>query len=183
MQKQVYADKLLAKVVKDVSSLGYEFKGDINMEVQWLNAVRTYGQCHFSSSKKEITISLSKYLINGDEKDILNTLYHEVCHAVKGTVGHGTEWKRVAAHVGREFGHTITRTSSKDMFNDSGEEINHKTESKYVLVCNKCQKEVQHYQRLTKAVKTPHLYSHRGCGGRLSSYTKDGLLIAGDGAY
>jgi len=62
------------------------------------NAKRRAGLCNFTSKR----ISVSRYLASRyDDDEIHQILLHEVAHALAGPrVGHGPEWKAIAADLG-----------------------------------------------------------------------------------
>ena len=60
------------------------------------NAKRRLGVCYFS----EKIISMSKHLLKHEE-GFMNTLKHEVAHAIVGIrIGHGYEWRQKAIELG-----------------------------------------------------------------------------------
>ncbi|KQO98835.1 SprT-like domain-containing protein [Leifsonia sp. Leaf264] len=97
---------------------------------QWDNAERRMGCCHFAS--KRITIS-RKYAAVATEAEVLNTILHEIAHALVGvtyersyygsrgkSVHHGAEWKRKA----REIGCTGERCGSNPYYTAKQKAIN-----------------------------------------------------------
>ena len=65
-------------------------------------AKRRAGQCDFTNKR----ITLSRYLTAAaDDDEVHQTLLHEVAHAMAGPkVGHGAEWRQIAASIGYEGG-------------------------------------------------------------------------------
>lgn len=69
--------------------------GDWDVEVS--NHKKTYGMCLYGAK----TILISKYLIAADnESEIMDTIYHEVAHALTPGDGHGPAWKRKCIELG-----------------------------------------------------------------------------------
>ncbi len=60
-------------------------------------ARRRAGYCYYAKQ----VISLSRHFIEkADAKEILNTLLHEIAHALTPRAGHGCEWRRMALAIG-----------------------------------------------------------------------------------
>lgn len=65
----------------------------------WDRAVRRAGQCHFG--KKQISLSKPIFSKEHNREDALDTILHEVAHAIAGPgANHGPKWKRVAENLG-----------------------------------------------------------------------------------
>ena len=60
-------------------------------------AVKRLGSCHYS--KKTISLS-SQFIEMGTETTILNTILHEIAHALTPGDGHGEKWKKKAIELG-----------------------------------------------------------------------------------
>lgn len=84
----------LARMALDeygLTARGWKFK--------WDRAVRRAGYCDYRN--KTISISQPIYSIPTNNDDAVDTILHEIAHAVAGNAaGHGPEWKRVAASIG-----------------------------------------------------------------------------------
>jgi predicted SprT family Zn-dependent metalloprotease len=82
---EAIAYKLL--ISEGLAQKGWTFKYD--------NAIRRAGCCNY---RKQV-ISLSRHYVeynSNNEKDIMNTIIHEIAHAVAGhSAGHGLKWKAV----------------------------------------------------------------------------------------
>jgi predicted SprT family Zn-dependent metalloprotease len=78
-------------------------------------AVRRFGLCSY----KEKTISLSKHLVElNDEKQMIDTMLHEIAHALVGKGhGHNRTWQRQAVSIGcsgtRCYGREVVRPKAK----------------------------------------------------------------------
>lgn len=71
----------------------------IGWRFKWDRAQRRVGQCRFGA--QEIGLSKPIYSITANEPDAINTILHEIAHALAGPhAGHGPEWKRVAHSIG-----------------------------------------------------------------------------------
>ena len=85
---QTLANELMQK--HGIKQQGWRFTFD--------NARRRFGCCKYRAK----VITLSKYLTHlNDEKEVRNTILHEIAHALVG-VGHGHDsvWKRKALEIG-----------------------------------------------------------------------------------
>jgi len=64
---------------------------------------RGRGLCRYPHAKNNFKgrIEISRYLLENDLDDILNTVRHEVAHVIAGNgAGHGSAWKAAARRVG-----------------------------------------------------------------------------------
>ena len=89
--------------------LGDELKADIVYIINYRAKCRL-GQC---CNKQEINIS-SWLLEIGSDKDIKNTIIHEILHTFKDTIGHKAKWQYYARYVNNRTDYNITRTTSID---------------------------------------------------------------------
>lgn len=69
---------------------------------EWMNSVRTFGNCNGHSKIIRLSIPLTKYETNNER--IINTILHEIAHAIdyntRGHSSHDTNWKRIAKRIG-----------------------------------------------------------------------------------
>lgn len=65
---------------------------------RWDRAVRRLGQCRYST--RQISLSRPVFEVTENRDLALNTILHEVAHALSPTAGHGPTWKRTAVLVG-----------------------------------------------------------------------------------
>lgn len=71
--------------------LGTEWK------LGWSHARRIFGQCHYAVK----TIFLSKPLVELNPEDqVLDTILHEIAHALTPGDGHGNEWRAMCRKLG-----------------------------------------------------------------------------------
>jgi predicted SprT family Zn-dependent metalloprotease len=71
--------------------------GLIDWNIKISKAVKRLGSCHYS--KKTISLS-SNFIEIGTETSILNTILHEIAHALCPGDGHGEKWKTKAIQLG-----------------------------------------------------------------------------------
>lgn len=79
-------ETIARKTINDHNLSDWNFKYD--------RAVRRYGCCNYRTK----TISMSSKLVGlNEESKNMNTLLHEIAHALAGKkAGHGYDWKKVA---------------------------------------------------------------------------------------
>lgn len=103
-------------------------------------------------------LTLNSLLINYDE--IIDTILHELCHAYDSTKsGHGKEWKLLALKVGKAYGTSITRCTSKMT-------VDEKIASKKAIAkmtCNGCGIVYYIYRKCSTYYREGQDYSHRNC--------------------
>lgn len=89
-QLRLFSMETLARLKMDEHGLqDWKFKID--------QAKRRLGSCQYHSK----TISLSTHLCNLPEEEMLQTLLHEIAHALVGPrAGHGPRWKKKALAIG-----------------------------------------------------------------------------------
>jgi predicted SprT family Zn-dependent metalloprotease len=62
------------------------------------NTKRRLGACKFRARRIEIA---KYYALNNSDESVMDTLYHEIAHAIAGAnAQHGPKWKAVAARLG-----------------------------------------------------------------------------------
>ena len=64
---------------------------------EWANTRRRFGRCSYSDKTIEISIVLA--LLNS-EAEVMNTLLHEIAHALTPGKGHDSTWKSKAVEIG-----------------------------------------------------------------------------------
>ena len=95
--------------------------------------------------------------------EILNTIVHELCHAMKDGETHGTTWKRYADVINRKYNLKIKRIADYDEVIRYFDEI--ENQKKVVVQCEVCQRE---YRMKPTSVRYKKLHNyHCHCGGKL----------------
>lgn len=97
------------------------------------NAVRRFGCTHFSTK----TITLSKHLVElNEEPRVLNTILHEIAHALAGSGnGHNRYWRNIARNIGCD-GNRLYDSS-----------VVAAPKRKYTGTCPNCSRQVQRHRR------------------------------------
>lgn len=144
----------------ELELIGIEYGKIKNWEVN-TRAKSRWGLCtHHPDGTHSISIS-SRLLEDGiADNGAKNTIIHELLHTVKGTKGHGAEWKRLAEIVNNAYGYNIKRCSSSA---EKGvEPITDKMPQivKHRFVCKDCGKV---YDRMRESNFTKNWENYR-CG-------------------
>lgn len=147
---------------------------DLNLAL--INSHRTLGVC--TRDGKNISLSKQYFeycLKNGCEKDLQNTVIHELLHAVcsrKRHYGHTGLWKIYAEKVSRKTEYKITRLANDKEWCNSDERNERRKcgEYKYLVRCGNCGKEYK-YKSYCKAIRyimsgNPTGY-HCTCGSKM----------------
>lgn len=161
--------------LKDFGIMPFDWGDDIDVEET--DSVHTFGSMRFQkASGGNFTLSLSKHLFNEPDKNIKNTIYHELCHYIQykqwieeGIVywdgiklkctpeyrtweesSHGGRWQRIANDVSRLTGSKITRTNNYEFHNEVGKVAEKRY--KYIFHCKKCSSQFK-YMKETDFVK------------------------------
>lgn len=87
--------------LREVRDIAYEFlalHGLHEWRFQFNHRKRTLGLCKYRTKTIELSIY---YATHGEEKDIIDTIKHEIAHALVGTGhGHNDVWRAMAIKVG-----------------------------------------------------------------------------------
>ena len=105
------------------------------------------GVCYWN--KKRIMLA-RHHVINGTDVEIIDTIRHEVAHALAGPLAkHGIEWKRWAIRLGcRPRSHT---------------RVTYQMPYKFVLHCPCCNKDIQK-RRVKVSMRRLQILFHPACG-------------------
>lgn len=125
---QAKLDRMLAKAIADVRSLGYEPSGDIEPHVRITGNSRSIGTCTevtkslyrvrrgvydvIPGRRPRFRISCSRNAGNSDA-EVMDVIYHEVIHTLPGCFSHGREFKQAAERVNEAFGAHVQTTKQK----------------------------------------------------------------------
>lgn len=145
--------------------LGDKIKKDISYTINY-RAKKRFGQC---CNKRDINIS-SWLLEVGTDKDIKDTIIHEILHTFNDTRGHDVKWKYYAEYVNSKTDYNIDRLGSKYQVYNHANKIppqEHK-HYKWEITCTKCGR-VWYWQRLTQKGLEGFMHGtryHKSCGGR-----------------
>lgn len=141
-----------------------KIRDDLTYTINY-RAKKRLGQC---CNKKDINIS-SWLLEIGTDKDIKDTIIHEILHTFEDTHGHDYLWTWYADIVNSRLGYHISRLGSIDeIYQNAGKTTPiQRTHYKYEITCMKCGHK-WNWQRLTRkgldAFTSGKRY-HQHCGG------------------
>ena len=115
-------------------------------------------------------INISSWLLEvGSDKDIKNTIIHEILHTFKDTIGHKAKWQYYARYVNNRTEYNITRTTS---INNIYAKANIQRPTKHIhykweITCTKCGAVWKKQKMTTKVLNgfTEGNRIHRKCGG------------------
>lgn len=157
--------RLAKESEKELREIGLEnkLKKNITYTINYRAKCRL-GQC---CSKKDINIS-SWLLEVGSDKDIKNTIIHELLHTFDDTIGHKAKWQYYARYVNNRTDYHITRTTSIDnIYARANVEREHRDiVYKWEIKCRQCG-EVWKKTRITNRVLASYKRNgriHRQCG-------------------
>lgn len=127
--------RLFEESKQEVESIGIKLKKGITIKIATRQCKR-YGVC-----KHKKNIEVSGWIFNLDDKQIKNTIIHEILHTLDDTRGHNYKWKWYASKVNKELGYDIARLgSTKNDFAKLGLEDKRAELCgyKYEIVCDGC---------------------------------------------
>ena len=132
---------------------------NIDLTLYENHARRILGQCRHDvvCGKVLNAICINKCMYSRPQKEIRDTLIHEVAHAVEPRDHHGAKWKRAGDKIGKRWGITVTRC---------GNLATKPNEQPFTLCCTKCSKTYRQF-RVCRSVEHPHLFTCGICGARL----------------
>lgn len=144
--------------------LGDKIPSGVTYEVN-KRAKKRFGQC---CNKRNINIS-SWLLEVGTDKDIKNTIIHEILHTFDDTSGHNYKWRYYADYVNARTDYDIDRLGNKyQVYNHANKTIPREhTHYKWEITCTKCG-HIWHWQRLTQKGLDAFIEGtryHKHCGG------------------
>ena len=101
-----------------------------NLEVCTMYSTTIVGRCT-KGNNNDYTIEINDKFVEvcTDFKTIKNTICHELLHTIRGCLNHGSNWKRCANTMNRQYGYNITRLTKVNLY---------PKQYKYTLQCKKC---------------------------------------------
>ena len=161
LKEDVWA--MIHEVQAELESIGISTLEIDNVEIS--KSTRAYGSMRikrifggYADATMRINVA---YAERTDDKDLYNTVVHELIHAIPNAIGdgHGSIFKQYAKIVGDHLGITITRTSD----NKSIELPSSKEEYKYKVFCEGCGQTVKR-KRKSKLITQVNNYKCGVCG-------------------
>lgn len=117
---------------------------------------RRWGECRIGTA--HTVIGINEVFTENPDKAV-NTLIHELAHAITELEGHTDRWRQIANKIGEPYGEKVSRCMSEDQ---KGVNIS-KPEPKYILECPICHHQWK-YTRMQDCIKYPYLYRCLCCG-------------------
>lgn len=164
--------KMYLDIVNDVLEMGLEFKGILDTTaIYHISGYNTLGQCRVKAGHIYIGLNLEyveNCLANNHMNFIKNTLVHEICHALKNTVGHGEQWKAYARRLGRFYGIEINRLATTEESAQCKRPARVASDYNYKVFCPECGAQWL-YKSNCGIVRYPARYSCGKCKVELQS--------------
>jgi len=113
-------------------------------------AVRRLGVCKYENGN--CIIEVSKHLFRVDDKEMINTLIHEILHTFKDTKGHNYKWKWYAKRISDNTEYKIERTGTSEALTID--------DYNYLITCVKCGSKIKRH-KISKRLITS--CSHNSC--------------------
>lgn len=122
MFTQARIEEMLQEAIEVLNGINVPIEQDICPTIDFPKATSFYGMC----SSYPVSANQRKMLSNGgryhkyirfseyarytdNEKQVWNTIYHELLHTIKGCMNHGKEWQKWADIVNKALGFNIQR--------------------------------------------------------------------------
>lgn len=158
-EKNQRATDLLLELKRQFRGI-LDFSDNTLNEVKLINNNTSLGMCRKYSfgDSTYYNIYLNKKMLKCDDKQIKNTLLHELIHTIDGCFNHGDNFKKQAEIVNKLYGYNIQRSSSC-------QEFKNQLNFKYEVCCTNCGAKNKYFKK-TNIVKYPNLY-RCACGGEL----------------
>ncbi len=121
-------------------------------------AVRRHGVCRYENGN--CIIEVSKHLFRVDDKEMINTLIHEILHTFKDTKGHNYKWKWYAKRISDNTEYKIERTGTSEALTID--------DYNYLITCVKCGNKIKRCrisQRFINSCSKKYCYC-RQCHGQ-----------------
>lgn len=135
-----------------VTGAGIQLRPKNSIQLKPSKAKSYFGAC--LRKNDEYTIKISEIAFQLGEKEVINTLIHELLHTVEGCFNHGYKWQNYAYKINRLYNLNIARTSSGE-----GLQIDYK----YEIQCQECKNIIGRHKK-SKVIEQPENYRCK-CGG------------------
>lgn len=170
-------DQMLAECIDECFVVGIQLK-DIDPHIRINTRLRkTFARCLVNKSDY-CRIEFASFVLKSDnEKEIRNTMMHEVLHAGIGidnrvAEGHDHTWRKYAEIVNNEFGYNVSRYGTYEEYGLKEPE----TVYRYETYCENCGK-VNKHERMCHAVEHPSCWKCGNCGTTLKSRGINGFIL------
>lgn len=127
--------------MEDLEAIGYSFPKSITFKSSG-RMKTTWGLCTTYRNKNYIEIKIANFLLQDDvrEKELRQTIYHELAHAIdENKHGHSKEWKKIADTISDCYGVDIQQYCTKEEITAlRSTEMYKSMTKKYSVVCLDC---------------------------------------------
>lgn len=117
MKKKIeYLNNIVKECEQVMGDLGFELPRQIEYKLN-NRLKRTLGRCRKIIEGEEYIIEIATFMVDvaieiNDDVELMNTILHEMCHALPNCYNHGDVWKSKANIINDKYGFTISRTTS-----------------------------------------------------------------------
>ena len=158
---QQYADMCC----RMLDRLGIRYGKQITFQIN-TRAKTRLGICKKTGKRYVIEIAAVLLDERTNDKELKNTLLHELLHTCRGCMKHTGKWKQLAERVNAAYGMHIQRTADK---NEVCLPEEPHTQPKYRIVCKNCGIVYERY-RMTEFVRHPEKYRCGKCRKQFDLY-------------
>lgn len=154
------------KIIEDNCGAIFEKDTTINFNMN-LSSCRTLGNCKGMGMRgttqwlnNNHEISYNPKILKINSQSIMETVIHELLHAIKYGRGHTGHWKHYAIMISNRTKYDIQRLHNSDEWT----EVARPTHTyRYEIWCENCNKLLARYSKMTKAVKNTKNYLCKRC--------------------
>ena len=124
------------------------------VDIKWnTRAKKRLGNCHREYGVFSLNFN-KLYFEIGEPINIHSTIMHEIIHTIPNCFNHGPNFQKVANVLNGHFNYKIARTSSDINYSSFLQNEREKRGIAYLIHCNTCGKDLKHYYRTTKIIKS-----------------------------
>lgn len=156
-------NEIYEKCVKKLNAIGIT-PGNVVSVTPNTRRMTAWGLCRKSYGTCKIEISSILLDDSVADKSVETVMMHELLHTVDGCVGHGAEWKRLAAKVNAAYGYNVKRTNTPAEYGVNDVRV---VGMKYKIQCVDCGT-TAYRARKSNVTKDPNHYRCAICGGKLT---------------
>lgn len=165
-------NKIGNQCIEDLEAIGYSFP----KKIVFLSSGRmkkTWGLCTTYANRDYTEIKIATFLLQDDveEKQLRQTIYHELAHAIDNNEhGHNKEWQKIADDISDCYNMDIQQYCTQEEIKSLKHTVMYQQKcerKKFVVVCKECKKVHSRYgYRAPKWYAHPNNYKCK-CGGEL----------------
>ena len=156
--------------VAELDAIDMDYSRNIKSVTVNSRLKRAFGQCCRDVDSDTYTIEVSSRILADhiSENFVKDTIIHELLHTCPGCMNHGPEWQRRASVVRRTYGYNLHARSSKEECENAGLSTrNYKTDARYRIFCEACDKIVAYRYHRCGLTKNLERFRCSSCHGPL----------------